>query len=184
MSNPKILPSQEYLNQCFLYQEDGILLWKERPASHYKTPFGHTMSKLSIGKFAGCRINKGYYVVGISYFGKQILCALHRVIWTMHYGEIPTGYLVDHKDTNPSNNRIDNLRLATYSNNSHNANLRTDNTSGFKGVAFCKRYHKWYADVYCNSKNNRIGYFSSMELAVEAVEAARLQLHKEFANHG
>lgn len=184
MSNSKTLPPQEYLQQCLLYQEDGTLVWKERPASHYKTPFGHKMSKLSVGKVAGCRINKGYYVVGISYLGKQLVCYLHRVIWVMHYGEIPEGYLVDHKDTNPSNNRIDNLRLATYSNNSHNANLRTDNTSGFKGISWCKAHEKWHVGVELFSKCYNLGYYKLLEDAVAAAEAGRVKLHQEFANHG
>ena len=186
MSNIKMrkLPSQKYLRQCFDYQEDGTLVWKERPPDHYKTPFGHKMSLLSVGKIAGCKINNGYFVVGVSYLGKQIVCALHRVIWAMHHGEIPESFLVDHEDTNPSNNKIGNLRLATHSNNSHNANLRLDNTSGVKGVGWYNPYSKWYADVYLNGKNHRAGYFDTIEDATIAAESLRIKLHQEFTNHG
>lgn len=186
MSNTKMrkLPPQDYLWQCFNYREDGTLVWKERPPNHYKTLFGHKMSTLSVGKIAGCKINNGYYVVGISYLGKQIVFALHRVIWTMHYGEIPDGYLVDHKDTNPSNNRIANLRLATHSNNSHNAKLRPDNTSGFKCVSWCKAHEKWHVGVELFSKCYNLGYYDKIEDAVAAAESGRQRLHQEFANHG
>jgi hypothetical protein len=38
---------------------------------------------------------------------------LHRTVWAYHNGEIPKGLQVHHKDTNPSNNQIENLVLLT-----------------------------------------------------------------------
>ncbi len=38
---------------------------------------------------------------------------LHRLIWEEHYGEIPKGYVIHHKDKNPQNNCILNLQLMT-----------------------------------------------------------------------
>jgi hypothetical protein len=102
----------------------------------------------------------------------------------MHHGEIPEGYLVDHEDTNPSNNRIGNLRLATHSANSHNANLRPDNTSGFKCVSWCKTQEKWHVGIELFSKCYNLGYYSKIEDAVAAAKNGRERLHQEFANHG
>ena len=46
--------------------------------------------------------------------------ALHRAVWEYCNGEIPKGYTVDHIDRNKDNNQIQNLRLATYSENNRN----------------------------------------------------------------
>lgn len=39
------------------------------------------------------------------------------MVWAWHYGEVPVGYEIDHINTNPFDNRIENLRLTTRSEN-------------------------------------------------------------------
>lgn len=64
------------------------------------------------------------------------VCITH-VIWALHYGEWPE-QLIDHKDRDRCNNRIDNLRLATNSQNG--MNKRVPNSScGLRGVSANKR---------------------------------------------
>ena len=46
--------------------------------------------------------------------------SLHRKVWIYHNGEIPKGLVIDHIDRNKDNNEIENLRLATYSENIRN----------------------------------------------------------------
>lgn len=41
----------------------------------------------------------------------------HRLVWQFYKGDIPEGFVVNHKDGDPSNNRIDNLELLTQSEN-------------------------------------------------------------------
>lgn len=50
-----------------------------------------------------------YYLCG-NYFQKNG-ARLHRVVWEYHYGTIPKGYHVHHKDENRANNNIENLEL-------------------------------------------------------------------------
>lgn len=64
----------------------------------------------------------GYQHISLS--GRKIL--VHRVVWELHRGEIPKGHVVDHIDGNPLNNRLDNLRLATLSQNSMNVRKHRD----------------------------------------------------------
>lgn len=47
--------------------------------------------------------------------------AAHRIIWEAFNGKIPEGYMVDHINRDKRDNRIENLRLATRSQNAHNS---------------------------------------------------------------
>jgi hypothetical protein len=83
---------------------------------------------------------------------------------------------VDHKNINPADNRRQNLRLATRSQQIINQHVRIDNTSGFKGVS--KKNGNWRARWYVGSgKNNRreryfnIKKYGSDELAKQAAIA-------------
>jgi len=53
-------------------------------------------------------------------------------------------YAVDHRNLDKGDNRWDNLREATRSQNMANTSLPSTNTSGFKGVIWSKRYKYWY----------------------------------------
>ena len=64
-------------------------------------------------------------------------CAsVHRIIWTIVFGEIEDGYVIDHIDGNPFNNKIDNLRSIPSGENARNSKKRKDNKTGVTGVVF------------------------------------------------
>ena len=178
------LPSQEYLHECFLHLENGDLVWKQRPRHHFGTQHGQDVSNCYAGRVAGRLTKDGYLQVGVSYCGKVTLMAVNRIIWTMYNGTIPDGYLIDHWDTYKSNNKIENLRLALISDNAHNANLSVRNTSGVKGVCWDKKHGAWEVKLSANCKSRRIGYFQTLQEAEIAVKNARLEVHREFTNHG
>jgi len=64
------------------------------------------------------------------------------LIFLYHHGYLPK--FVDHIDGNKKNNRIENLREATKSQNAMNQKVSTRNTSGIKGVMWHKRDKKWF----------------------------------------
>ena len=86
----------------------------------------------------------------------------------------------DHKDSNPSNNRWDNLRDATRSQGMMNTRKRRDNTSGHKGAWFDKRRGLWVAEIMINYRKHHLGYFDTSEEAKAARDAAARRLHGEF----
>jgi len=90
--------------------------------------------------------------------------------------------LVDHKNRNRSDNRLENLRLADAKGNARNRSTPANNTSGFKGVCWYPRYSKWVAQITLNGKRTCLGYFHSKSDAAKAYRAAADQHYKEFAS--
>ena len=155
--------SQQLLHETFSY-EDGNLIWKK--------PTGR---RISVGQIAG-RDNNGYRMIGL--FGKGHMT--HRLIFMFHHGYLPSE--VDHIDGNKSNNKIENLRAATHSENLKNQRLKSSNTSGHKNVGWAKREQRWRVRLTVNGKDKHIGYFIDRELAdLVAVEACNLH-HKNFSS--
>jgi len=102
---------------------------------------------------------------------------MHRVIMNA-----PAGSEVDHKDHNTLNNRRSNLRFCTSTQNSQNTRLRCDNTSGYKGVSWCKLNNKWKAQIAANGANRYIGLFDCPKKAHEAYIKAAKKHFGEFFN--
>ena len=89
---------------------------------------------------------------------------------------------VDHKDRNKLNNIRSNLRILSRSGlNQANAERRSDNRSGYKGVCFDKRRSKWNAEIQANKKRKSLGAFTSAEEAAKAYDKAAKKLFGEFA---
>ena len=105
----------------------------------------------------------------------------HRLIWRWRTGEDPGTLTIDHKDRNPFNNRLSNLRKANHSQQASNKNMRSNNTSGIRGVQWHKASQKWMARVNKDKKQHYLGLFTSPEEAHQAYCAAAERLHGDFA---
>lgn len=92
---------------------------------------------------------------------------------------------VDHQDGNGLNNKRDNIRIATQSQNMGNAGPNSKNTSGYKGVYFWtdKRngYSTWRAQLHHEGKRIDMGSFKTKEDAARAYDAKAIELRGEFA---
>jgi hypothetical protein len=108
----------------------------------------------------------------------------HRLVWIFHHGPIGKGLQVDHINGVRGDNRIENLRLATQSENTCNSKLTSRNTSGFKGVCWDKKRCMWFVRVSVFGKPRGFGYYENLELAALVASEAREKYHKEFCNHG
>ena len=87
----------------------------------------------------------------------------------------------DHRNGNGLDNQRRNLRPATRAQNNANARRRTDNTSGFKGVSWNKRYSRWYARIHTDGRYRFLGSFTDPEAAARVYDAAAAELFGEFA---
>lgn len=96
---------------------------------------------------------------------------------------VPKGMMVDHIDRDPTNNRRNNLRLATGGQNSRNVpKTSAKRSSVYKGVSWHKRKNKWIASCAINSRNKFLGYFNDEIEAAKAYDLSAKELHGEFAN--
>ncbi len=94
---------------------------------------------------------------------------------------IPDDSQVDHKDNCGLSNRRSNLRAANNSQNSCNRSRQSNNTSGFKGVAFCRQTNRWKAYIVIDKKQRWLGRFDTAEEASFAYSQAAIEIHAEFA---
>lgn len=94
----------------------------------------------------------------------------HRLAWLFMTGEFPSE-VIDHADRNGENNRWENLRAATRSQNCANAGAWKNNKTGVRGVCL-GRYGRFRATIKIDGKQKYLGVFSSVEEARVAYMAA------------
>jgi len=130
------------------------------------------VTNLSTGKVLKQRINnEGYLVISFIFKNVSRTLRLHRLFFYLHHGYLPE--LVDHKDRNPQNNKIDNLRELDDSENAMNSNKRKSyknksTTSIYKGVSWNKKTKKWRASLRFKGKPFYLGSFGSEDDAGQA----------------
>lgn len=95
--------------------------------------------------------------------------------------ETPAGLKVDHKNGNGLDNRRDNLRLCTNSQNLCNRPATKHNTSGYKGVRLY-RGKTILASIRKDGKFYHLGTFPTFEDAARAYDAKAKELHGDFAH--
>lgn len=110
-----------------------------------------------------------------------------RSNWKMHWsviGKPEVGMVVDHINGNGLDNRLENLRFCTSSQNTKNQVKHCRNTSGYKGVVKYsgKKSDRWTARISVNNKIFRLGRFNSPKDAAKAYNEAAIKYHGEFAN--
>jgi hypothetical protein len=132
--------------------------------------------RFKAGDVAGFPGGKGYWQIrigGTAYYG-------HRLAWLYVHGGWPCGAL-DHIDGNRRNNRIENLRLATISQNAANQRKRNGKSSAFKGVSWHAARGKWSAHIRINGKSKYLGQFDTEEEAHRRYVAAAKWHFGEYA---
>lgn len=166
-------------HEYFTYDEStGNLIWKSRTPRN-----GVAFNSRCAGKVAGCKSTakkrvgaRGPVMVLVNYHHTTA----HRIIWEMHYGPVPEGLTIDHIDRDPHNNRLSNLRLATYEENNRNRGSFRHNKSGVKGVFWEKDRSLWKAVIYKSGKLILIGRFRDIEEARMARETAEIKYFGEY----
>jgi hypothetical protein len=129
-----------------------------------------------IGVRAGCPSSTGHRLISVN---RKKYCE-HRLAWLFMTGAWPERY-IDHINGDPADNRWCNLREADHFQNIQNSKLSKRNSSGFKGVWWDARRHKWTAQIMARRRQKYLGQFDTPEEAHAAYQAAAIRLHGEFA---
>jgi len=116
----------------------------------------------------------------LTFNGKLIGYSMGQIAWLLHYGEWPA-IEVDHINTNPQDNKKENLRLATRSEQCMN---RIAGRKGRANKGVYKREYgdKWSAQIWVNGVCKNLGTYSSETEAVEVRELATRMIHGAFTN--
>ena len=134
--------------------------------------------KIATQKFECINHTLEYLYVYLSKNKKHEHILIHRLIAQTLIPNPLNKLTVDHIDGNSLNNSINNLRWATHQEQTINRQIPSHNTSGFRGVCFCKRENKWKATMKINGKTKNIGYYDTAEAANEAFQKMSL-LHQD-----
>ena len=155
------MTKEEALN-LFTYNA-GKLYWK------------YTVSNRALqGDEAGA-LSHGYTIVMHNYRNYRI----HRLIFLMHHGYSPE--FLDHIDGNRGNNRIENLRECSRSQNAYNKGPTNASASGIKNVHWDAPTSKWRVVIKAAGKEYKLGRFSCLEEAAKVAKEAQIKYHGSFA---
>ena len=160
--------TQEEAHRLFEYK-DGVLFWKIRPALCKK-----------IGDVVGGTNGTKQPYLRSRYKNQRFM--VHQIVFLMHHGFLPK--IIDHIDGNIQNNKIENLREATASQNSHNQKLHVNNKSGHRCVTWHKHHQAWMVKVALNGKSIVTKYLKDFELACLVADEARDLFHGKYAFKG
>lgn len=113
------------------------------------------------GGIAGTLYHTGYRLIQVN--GKRYNSS--RLAWFYIRGYLPE-HEVDHINRNPSDDRWCNLREASRQCNIRNRGMFKNNTSGVKGVSWCKQTGKWQAYIAVSGKLKHLGRHADFTEAV------------------
>jgi HNH endonuclease len=125
-----------YVREALALNHDAsATTWLRRPRAHFETEHGWRITnKRLTGKPAGGIGGDGYRHVRLTFKGRLYDIKEHRLIFALVHGHWPTHHL-DHENRKRIDNQPTNLRESTPSLNAQNTDLRSDNTTGVKGVS-------------------------------------------------
>lgn len=161
--------TREIVHKLFDYDPDtGELKWKYR-SDQTRGSF----NQLYAGKLVQTT-NRHVQIYHVNY-------PIANICWLHYYGE-PVPEMIDHIDTDGMNNKPNNWRAATRSQNNANQKMRKDNISGIKGITINK-----YGSFVARVQHQGIEYgktFKDIDQAIIWRQITYEKLFGEFARHG
>ena len=179
----------ELCRQLLRYEpEVGKLFWRRRPIDMFADERGwkswntkwsgkEAFTTLKTVRRKGTRIYDPCFVGSIL----DMKFKKHRVIWAIVYGVWPE--VIDHKNGDPLDNRINNLRSVSQRENKMNTRLYANNKSGCIGVHWTSKVGKWTAAIKINGRKKHLGDFEDLSAAISARREAERN-HGFHENHG
>jgi len=170
-------------SEVFYYDETSPSCLRWAVDIPYRGLLGGAALKRKVGDVAGT-LQKANKKSGsrwkVKY--KQKAYMAHRIVYSLHHTEMSVDQVVDHRDGDATNNKIDNLRLVSQEINARNGRIRSNNKTGYTGVTYrVVNGFEYFVAGWVNA-NGKQGnkYFSIAKLGEELAEflAAEYRRHQ------
>jgi len=164
-----VLPPSERLRELLAYCPDtGVLTWRRvRPgvARGRGDRSAESIANWWNGVFAETTAGSPQKDGRLRVTVDTVPYYAHRLAWSIFYGTPPDG-TIDHLNGNPSDNRIANLRIASYAENSKNKVTTVRSSTGHRGVYL--RHGRYRVLTRSLGRTITIGTFDALSEALEA----------------
>lgn len=158
----------EYLIACLSYnQYTGLFAWK------YRIDKPDYWNKKYVGRIAGSDRHNGY--LGLCINNKTYYA--HKLAWLYFYKEFPSKK-IDHINGNKHDNRIENIRLSTNSQNQQNLKKALKNNKSKLLGVHARNNGTFYSCIKLNGKSIHLGTFKSKIDAHNAYLDKKREIHE------
>lgn len=117
-----------------------------------------------------------YAIANIKRNGKRTTIGMHQILMGTY-----SKMHVDHINNDGLDNRRNNLRVCTVSQNRANSKTHLNNTSGYRGVSFKKNTNRWKSQIRINKKLYDLGEFDLKEDAARVYDIISREWYGEYA---
>lgn len=161
-----------------MFDEGEIFRFIPNCGEKYKVSnYGNILS-IHTGNLMKQTTDNGYRQVTIRIGGKRKKLRTHIAVAVSFLKHIPCGFdiVVDHKDNNPLNNKVDNLQLVSNRINSSKDINKDKATSKYTGVSWNRHANKWVAHIYAFGKSYHLGYYFDEHKASVVYQCAKKEI--------
>ncbi len=138
-------------------------MWKSIDENYEVSDAGEVRNSKT-GKLRKLRLHNGYFDLDL-YHKKR---TVHRLVAIAFLENPDNLHDVDHINSTKTDNRLENLRWASRSQNRQNTPFPKNNSSGIKGVSWHKSNEKWAAYLSIDGIKLHLGYFETIDAAKDA----------------
>ena len=161
---------EEYIKEDLRYDPETGHLWWIKPSEN------GVRTTRNLNKPVGTLHPAGYFRIKI--LSTNMSC--HRTAWFLYYGHWPKEFL-DHINGVKTDNRVENLRLASNQENQMNSKKQIGSSSKYKGVYWDNERKKWSSGIEINQVRKRLGRYVLEEDAARAYDKAARELFGDYA---
>ena len=172
----KLMQAYQFMTKTELTQQKLKAVTSYDPETGDLTWIVATSNAVKVGDLVGSLDSLGYRDARVC----GVRSRAHRLVWLYVYGEWPSGR-IDHINTDKSDNRIVNLRIASARQNAQNVlKPKSISTTGLLGVCFDSRDGRYYSLIREHGgKRKYLGRFKTAQQAHEEYMKAWREMNPE-----